>query len=64
MRDDAMTHWHDDAKNARGACIGICQQRRKRLYGKRFLDSHSMRSMRSNLRRESRNVVNNAARGL
>jgi len=62
--DDAAMRWHDDVKNVRTICIGICQYRRKCLYYSCFLDSRSMRSRRDHVRRESRMLVNRPARGL
>jgi hypothetical protein len=35
-------HSRDDARNAATADIGICQRRRKRLYCRHFLNSHSV----------------------
>ena len=63
-RDDANVRTHHDAGNARAIVIGTRQHCRKYLCCSDFFDSRATDSLRDDVEREARNVVNGAAHGL
>ena len=62
--DDATTCSHHDVRNTCAVCVFVCQDCRKCLCRRHFLDSRPMHFLLEQSRRESRNVVNVAVRGL
>jgi hypothetical protein len=62
--DDAAMCAHQDAGNACAIRIGTRQHCRKYLCRSDFFDSRATHSLRDDVEREARNVVNGAAHGL